>query len=408
VEVGPGSAPPPSLALVGIGALVTCDPTLGSGPLGIIADAALVFEAGQVAYAGPAGEHGPDADHVVDVGGRCVMPGFVDSHTHLIFAGDRASEFAARMAGRPYRPGGILDTVVATRSAAPNALAAGATRLRDRARRAGTTTMEIKTGYGLDPAHEAAHLQIARSITPDATFLGAHLIPPEYESDRDGYLASLVEVMVPAAASTARFCDVFCETGAFSVDESRAVLQAARRAGLSLKVHANQLARSGGASLAAEMGAASADHCTHLGAADVEALAASGTVATLLPISDFCTHQPYPDGRALVDAGATVAIASNCNPGSSFSTSMSLALALAVRECGLDIAEAILAATQGGAAALQRDDVGRLVAGARADALVLDAPGPEHLVYRVGEDLVWAVFEGGAVAVGPTDGNVSP
>ena len=258
--------------------------------------------------------------------------------------------------------------------------------------------MEIKTGYGLTAEHEAVHLRIARALTAEATFLGAHLVPPEFAADRDSYVRLLTENMIPAAAGTARWCDVFCEKGAFDGDESRAVLEAGQRAGLGLRVHANQLGPGDGVALACELGAASADHCTHLTPADVERLAASRTVATLLPISDFCTRQPYPDGRTLVDAGATVALASNCNPGSSYSTSMPLALALAVRECGLTIEQALLAATRGGAAALRRPDVGRLTPGARADAVVLDAPEPAHLFYRLGAPLVWAVLKDGAWA----------
>jgi imidazolonepropionase len=261
--------------------------------------------------------------------------------------------------------------------------------------------VEIKTGYGLTPEHEAAHLGIARSLTTEATYLGAHLVPPEYAGDRDGYLRLLTEVMIPAAAESARWCDVFCETGAFDVDESRAVLAAGRARGMGLRVHANQLGPSGGVALACEMGAASADHCTHLTRADVDALAGSGTVATLLPISDFCTRQPCPDGRALLDAGVTVALATNCNPGSSYSTSIPWALALAGRDAGLTIDEAILAATRGGAVALQRPDIGRLIPGARADAIVLDAPHPHHLVYRLGAPLISAVLKDGAWAVGP-------
>jgi imidazolonepropionase len=391
-----------SWALHGIGALVTCDPASGRGRLGIIDDAALVVDAERVAYAGPAGAAPAGAEHRVELGGRCVLPGFVDSHTHLIFAGDRAGEFALRMAGRPYQPGGILDTVAATRGATVGELDDRAARLVRQARLGGTTTLEIKTGYGLTPAYEAVHLSVAARYTPDVTLLGAHLVPPEYAGDRAAYVRLVCDEMIPAAgAAGARWCDVFCEQGAFDVAESRAVLTAGAAHGLGLRVHANQLGPSGGVALACELGAASADHCTHLTAADIDALAGSGTVATLLPISDFCTRQPYPDGRALLDAGATVALASNCNPGSSYSTSIPLALALAVRECGLTIEEAILAATACGAAALRRHDVGRLVAGARADAVILDAPGPDHLVYRLGAPLVAGVLEAGSWAVGP-------
>ncbi len=390
-----------SLALTGIGRLVTGDPEHGRGPLGMVEPAALVIEAGRVVYAGAATSAPTGADAAVDLGGRCVMPGFVDSHTHSIFAGDRAEEFALRMAGRPYVPGGILDTVAATRAASPEVLEANARRLIDQALASGTTTVEIKTGYGLTPGDEARHLGIARRLSPEATFLGAHLVPAEFAADRGGYLRLLIETMIPAAAATARWCDAFCEAGAFDVDESRAVLLAAAAQGLGLRVHANQLGPSGGVGLACELGAASADHCTYLAAADIAALADSGTVATLLPISDFCTRQPYPDGRALLDAGVTVAVASNCNPGSSYSTSIPLALALAVRECGLTIDEALLAVTRGGAAALRRPDVGRLMPGARADAVVLDAPDPQHLVYRLGAPLVVGVLKDGAWALRP-------
>ncbi len=385
-----------SLAITGIGALATCDASLGSGPLGIVEDATLVVDAGRVAYAGSAAGAPGGTDGSVDVGGRCVMPGLVDSHTHLVFAGERSDEFARRMAGRPYEPGGILRTVAATRATATSDLAVHARRLAHAAARSGTTTLEIKTGYGLTPEHESRLLAVARGITPEATLLGAHVVPAEFAGDRQGYVAMVCEQMVPAAAGVARWCDAFCEEGAFDVDESRAVLEAARRAGMGLRVHANQLRPGGGVALACDLGAASADHCTHLSPADVDALAGSATVATLLPISDFCTRQPYPDGRRLLDAGATVALATNCNPGSSYSTSMPLALALAVRECGMALDEAILAATRGGASALRRDDIGRLSPGARADAIALDAPHPSHLVYRLGTDLVAGVLRDGA------------
>jgi imidazolonepropionase len=385
-----------SLAVTGIGTLVTCDKALGRGPLGVVDHAALVCEDGRVVYAGPEASAPSGAEERIDAGGRCVMPGFVDSHTHLIFAGDRAVEFAARMAGAEYHPGGILDTVAATRCASSERLEASARRLMGLAVSAGTTTIEIKTGYGLDAAHEANHIAIARRLTEEATLLGAHLIPAEYAGDRAGYLELVCDTMIPDASSTARWCDVFCERGAFDVEESRAVLDSARSHGLGLRVHANQLARTGGVELACEAGAASADHCTHLAPTDIDSLASSGTVATLLPVSDFCTRQPYPDGRALLDAGAVVALASNCNPGSSYSISMPLALALAVRYCGLTIDEAVLAATAGGAAALQRTDIGTLSPGGRADALLLDAPHPDHLVYRLGTPLVAGVLRGGA------------
>jgi imidazolonepropionase len=380
-----------SVALTNIGVLMTGGEGSGRGPLGLVDDAALVFDDGVVMYAGPAATAPDGAEERVDVGGRAVMPGFVDSHTHLVFAGDRAGEFVERMAGRAYQPGGIARTVEATRAATADALAAHAQHLVKEARTGGTTTIEIKTGYGLSPEHERIHLEVAAALTEETTFLGAHLVPPEYDRDRDTYLQLLVDVMVPAAAGTARWCDVFCEMGAFTVDESRRVLAAALAAGLGLRVHANQLGPSGGVALACEMGAASADHCTHLSPTDIDALASTATVATLLPVSDFCTRQPYAEGRALIDAGATVALASNCNPGSSYSTSMPLAIALAVRECGLTVDEALLAATNGGAAALRRPELGHLTPGARSAAVVLDAPHPHHVAYRVGTPLVWKI-----------------
>jgi imidazolonepropionase len=266
----------------------------------------------------------------------------------------------------------------------------------DEALASGTTTVEIKTGYGLDQDHESRHLAIAAGLTSESTFLGAHLVPAEYAGDRDGYLRLLIETLIPIAASRARWCDVFCEAGAFDVEESRAVLEAARGAGMGLRVHANQLGPSGGVRLACELGAASADHCTHLEQRDIDYLASSQTVATLLPISDFCTRQPYADGRALLDAGVTVAIATNCNPGSSYSISMPLALALAVRECGMSIDEAVFAATRGAADSLRRPDIGRLSPGAAADAMALDAPHHAHLVYRLGANLVWGLVSGGS------------
>jgi imidazolonepropionase len=383
------------LAITGIGRLVTCNGDSGRGPLGIIDDAAVVVDGGFVVYAGRADAAPEGAERQADVAGRTVLPGFVDSHSHLVFAGDRAGEFAARIAGRSYEVGGIAETVLATRAASPDELASRTGSLVAEARASGTTTIEIKTGYGLTPEHEAVHLGVARSFTDEATLLGAHLVPPEYRHDPDAYVDVVIETMIPAAAGTARWCDVFCETGAFDVGQSRRVLQAGAAAGLGTRVHANQLGPGGGVALACELGAASADHCTHLTAADVDSLASSRTVATLLPISDFCTRQPYPNGRALLDAGVTVAIASNCNPGSSYSTSMPLAMALAVRHCGLSVEEAVLASTRGGAVALRRDDVGTIVPGAKADLVVLEAGGPEYLVYRVGVNVIRAVLQGG-------------
>jgi imidazolonepropionase len=376
-----------------IGLLVTNDPTLGEGPLGLLRDASMVVDGEHVVSIGPAGQV---ADEQIDVGGRCVVPGFVDSHTHLVFAGDRADEFAARMAGTPYAAGGIRVTTASTRAADDGELRRLTAQRLARAWQSGTTTVEVKSGYGLSVEHEARCLRLAGEVTTETTFLGAHVVPDEFDGRADDYVALVCGEMLAACASHARWIDAFCEEGAFDADQCRAVLEAGRDAGMGLRLHANQLGQGPGAQLAVELGCASADHCTHLSATDVEALAGSATVATLLPATDFSTRQPYPDGRRLLDAGATVAIATNCNPGSSYTTSMSFCLALAVRECAMTIDEALVAATVGGAAALRRADIGRLAPGSRADLAVLDAPSYTHLVYRPGEALVYRTLVGGS------------
>ena len=337
----------------------------------------------------------PDADERLSVGGRAVLPGFVDSHTHLVFAGDRSDEFAARMAGRPYEAGGIRTTTDATRAAGDGTLRALAAERLDEARRSGITTVEIKSGYGLTPHDEARALRIAGELTPETTFLGAHVVPPEYAHDPDAYVSLVCGEMLAECRPHARWIDAFCEVGAFDADECRAVLDAGRAAGLGLRLHANQLGPGPGVRLAVELGCASADHCTHLTDDDVDALAGSDTVATLLPATDFSTRQPYPDARRLIDAGAVVALATNCNPGSSYTTSMPFCIALAVRDLGMTVDEAVWAATAGGAAALRRDDIGRLAPGCRADLVVLDAPSATHLVYRPGVALVALTLEAG-------------
>ena len=390
-----------TLAIDGIGLLVTNDPQRGEGPLGVVRDAALVLEGELVLAIEPAGAA---ADRRLDAAGRCVIPGFVDSHTHLVFAGDRAQEFAARMAGEPYRAGGIRTTVAATRDASIGELRALAARRRDAALRQGITHLEIKSGYALDVAGEARCCALARELTDDVTFLGAHVVPVEYEGRADDYVALVCGEMLGACAADVRWIDVFCERGAFDAEQSRAVLSAGRAAGLGLRVHANQLGPGPGVRLAVELGAASADHCTHLDDDDVEALAGGETVATLLPLTDFCTRQPYAGARRLLDAGATVALATNLNPGSSHSSAMALCLAFAVRDMGMTLDEALRAATVGGAAALRRDDVGRLVPGARADAVLLDVLTPADLVYQVGMPLVAATIARGEVAWPAPDG----
>ena len=350
-----------TLVIDDIGLLVTCDPTRGEGPLGLVRNAAVIVEGGRVLSIEKAGAR---ADTRISAEGRCVMPGFVDSHTHLVFAGDRSDEFAARMAGTPYSAGGITTTVAATRAASTEDLGSLAVGRRYAALVSGTTHVEVKSGYGLDVEHEQRLCQIAAGLTDDVTFLGAHTVPAEYAGRVDAYVDLVCGEMLTACAPFARWIDVFCEVGAFDVDQSRAVLHAGRAAGLELRVHANQLGFGPGVQLAVEEGAASADHCTYLSDGDLEALAASNTVATFLPASDFSTRQPYPDARRVIDAGATVAIASNCNPGSSYTSSMAFCIALAVRDMHMTVEEAVRAATIGGAKALRRVDVGWIGPGA--------------------------------------------
>jgi len=374
-----------TLAIDHIGLLVTNEPELGEGPLGLRRNVALVVDGPAVTAVEPAGVA---ADEVYDAGGRCVIPGFVDSHTHLVFAGDRSDEFVARMAGTPYQAGGITTTVAATRAASDQELAALLARRLDESRRNGITTVEIKSGYGLTVPDEVRLLRLAGAVTTETTLLGAHVVPPEYEGQADDYVELVCTVMLPAAAGSCRWVDAFCEQGAFDADQCRAVLGAAARQGLGTRLHANQLGPGPGVQLAVELGCASADHCTYLSDLDIEALAAGSTVATFLPATDFSTRQPYPDARRVLDAGVAVALATNCNPGSSFTSSMALCIALAVRDLGMTIDEALQAATIGGARALRRNDVGRLGPGSPADAVVLDAPSYTHLVYRPGMQLV--------------------
>ena len=363
----------------------------------IVESAALVVDGTTVAWTGPARE-APAADTAVDVGGRAVLPGFVDSHSHLVFAGDRAAEFEARMTGTPYAAGGIRTTVAATRAATDEQLTARVAALVAEMRRQGTTTVEIKSGYGLTVHDEARSLAVARQYTEETTFLGAHVVPAEHADDPAAYVDLVTGSMLAAAAPHARWIDVFCETGAFDADQARAVLAAGAALGLRGRLHANQLGPGPGVRLACELGLVAVDHCTHLDDTDVAALADSGTVATLLPGVEFSTRQPYPDARRLLDAGVRVAIASDCNPGSSYTSSMPFCVALAVREMGMTPAEAVHAATAGGAAALGRDDVGRLTVGSRADLVVLDAPSHRHLAYRPGVPLVTSTWIGGRPA----------
>ncbi|MEV7865863.1 imidazolonepropionase [Streptomyces sp. NPDC088124] len=381
--------------ITNIAGLVTNDPSLGDGtPIGLIQDAAVVIDGDRIAWVGESSK-APATDNAVDAGGRAALPGFVDSHSHLVFAGDRTQEFNARMSGRAYSAGGIRTTVAATRAATDAELSANVARYLAEALRQGTTTQETKSGYGLTVADEARALRIARERTDEVTYLGAHIVPPDHAADPAAYVALVTGAMLDACAPYARWIDVFCEQGAFDGDQARAILTAGRAKGLHPRVHANQLSYGPGVQLAVELDAASADHCTHLTDADVDALANSSTVATLLPGAEFSTRAAWPDARRLLDAGATVALSTDCNPGSSFTSSMPFCVALAVRDMGMSPDEAVWSATAGGAAALRRTDIGRLTPGARADLVLLDAPSHVHLAYRPGVPLASSVWRNG-------------
>ncbi|MGA5121007.1 imidazolonepropionase [Streptomyces pseudogriseolus] len=381
--------------ITNIATLVTNDPSLrDSDPLGLVRDAAVVIEGDRVVWTGGSSK-APATDNRVDAGGRAVLPGFVDSHSHLVFAGDRTEEFNARMSGRPYSAGGIRTTVAATRAASEAELEATLTRHLGEALRQGTTTFETKSGYGLTVEDEERALRLAARHTDEVTYLGAHVVAPEYADDPAGYVALVTGAMLDACAPHARWIDVFCEKGAFDGDQARAILTAGRAKGLHPRIHANQLSYGPGVRLAVELDAASADHCTHLTDADVDALANSATVATLLPGAEFSTRAAWPDARRLLDAGVTVALSTDCNPGSSYTSSVPFCVALAVRDMGMTPDEAVWAATAGGAAALRRTDVGRLVPGAYADLVLLDAPSHVHLAYRPGVPLVTGVWRRG-------------
>ncbi|UXY36244.1 imidazolonepropionase [Streptomyces albidocamelliae] len=384
-----------STVITNIATLVTNDPALGDGsPLGLIQDAAVVVEGDRVVWAGESGQ-APATDHRVDAAGRAVLPGFVDSHSHLVFAGDRTQEFNARMSGRSYTAGGIRTTVAATRAATDAELEANLTHYLTEALRQGTTTFETKSGYGLTVEDEARALRIAARHTDEVTYLGAHIVSPDHADDPAAYVALVTGEMLDACAPHARWIDVFCEKGAFDGDQARAILTAGKAKGLHPRVHANQLSYGPGVQLAVELDAASADHCTHLTDADVDALASGRTVATLLPGAEFSTRAEWPDARRLLDAGVTVALSTDCNPGSSFTSSVPFCIALAVRDMRMAPDEAVWSATAGGAAALRRTDIGRLTPGAYADLAFLDAPSHVHLAYRPGVPLVREVWRRG-------------
>jgi imidazolonepropionase len=392
-----------SLAITNIGSLVTNDPDLGQGLLGEVENAALVIEDGKVAWVGNS-KGAPASDSMIDALGMGVIPGFVDSHAHMVFAGDRSKEFEARMNGEKYSAGGIKSTVAKTRAASDSELEANFLSLQNEMIRSGITTFESKSGYGLSTKDEARSLAIAAKHTSETTFLGAHVVPEDYAGRADEYVSLVTGEMLEACAPHAKWVDVFCDVGAFDVDQSRAVLKAGIAKGLLPRIHANQLAAGGGVQLAVELDCASADHCTHLLDSDIEALADSNTVSTLLPGAEFSTRAPYPDAKKLFAAGVTVALATDCNPGSSYTTSMSFCIALAIRDMGFSPEQALWSATLGGAKALRRSDVGALSVGMSADLVVLSAPSFRHLGYRPGVDQISQVLKSGKTIYKKQDG----
>ncbi|MEF9982722.1 MAG: imidazolonepropionase [Glutamicibacter sp.] len=390
-----------TLLLTNIGQLTTVD---AKGR--VLEDAAVLIEDGLVAWIGNMA-HAPAAGHEIDLGGRAVLPGWVDSHSHLIFGGDRAEEFVARMAGQSYAAGGIAVTTSATGQLSDKALADLVADRRREALAMGTTWMETKTGYGLALEEETRHSVLGKPLVDSLTFLGAHLVPAGW--DADDYTDLVTGPMLDAVAANVDFVDVFCERGAFTEEQSRRVLDAARNKGLATKVHGNQLGPGPGVKLAVEFGSHSVDHVNYLDEQDLQTLAGSwagwdtgtrtgtaGTVATCLPACDLSTRQPLAPGRALLDAGVRIALASNCNPGTSYTSNMNFCVATAVLQMDLTLAEAIEAATYGGALALGvADQVGSIEIGKRADLHVLDAPVAAHLAYRPGMNLTHSVYRAG-------------
>ena len=383
-----------SLAITNIGSLVTNDPQVGTGLLGEIENAAVVIDNGKISWVGNAKDV-QATDESIDAQGMSVIPGFVDSHAHLLFAGDRSKEFEARMNGEKYSAGGIKSTVEKTRAATDQELENNFLSLQSEMIRFGITTFESKSGYGLSVKDEARSLAIAAKHTPETTFLGAHVVPADHAGKADEYVALVTGEMLDAALPHSKWIDVFCDVGAFDVDQSREILQSGIAKGLAPRIHANQLALGGGVQLAVELDCASADHCTHLSDKDIEALAGSNTVATLLPGAEFSTRASYPDAKKLFEAGVTVALATDCNPGSSFTTSMAFCIAVAIRDMGFSPAQALWSATMGGAKALRRKDVGGVSLGMSADLVLLSAPSFRHLGYRPGVDQVSRVIKNG-------------
>ncbi len=384
------------LLVTDIGCLVTNEAAIDGTPLGIIHDAAFSVSDGKVSWVGSRSEvKVSEHQNVISAKGKTVIPGFVDSHNHLIFAGDRAAEFSARMQGQPYAAGGINYTVEQTRSANDEQLRANAAALVIEGLTSGTTTIEIKSGYGLSIADEVRSLQIAREFTEETTFLGAHVVPAEFKSSPEDYVAMVCGPMLEAVAPHSKWIDVFCDRGAFSPEQTRQILKAGIAKGLLPRLHANQLEPGEGIKVGVELGAASVDHISHFDDSDIAALANSKTVATFLPGAEFSTRSKYPDARSMFEAGIDIAIASDCNPGSSYTTSMPLMIALAVREMFFTPEQALWSATKGGALALRRKDVGHLTVGAKADFSVLSSTSYLHLAYRPGVNLVEQVWRNG-------------
>lgn len=390
----------PTTLVTNIGELATnTSPRTGTataiGDLGILRNAAVVANTTEVLWVGPA-TMAPEADVVVDIAGGCLIPSFVDSHTHILFAGDRSAEFASRMAGSPYTGGGIRSTVTATRQASDQELRASAERLLSEARAQGTGVVEIKSGYGLTIEDEVRLLRLAQEFTEETTYLGAHVVPEEYRARPDDYVDLVAGPMLDACEPYAKWADVFCEPHsavAFTGEQSEHVLAAAQKRGLGLRVHGAQLGFGPGAHLAARYRAASIDHATFLSESDLSELAdvahgpGEATVVTFLPIVEFSTRQPYPDARRVIDRGIPVAIASDCNPGTCYSNSIPLAIAFAVRDLHMTVNEALWAATLGGAHALRRPDLGRIAVGLPPHFTHIQAPHVEHLAYRPGVPL---------------------
>ena len=385
-----------NLAITNIGELVTNDPAVNNGKLGIVENGAVVIADGIVTWIGSATDVKSHAiSEPVDLKGAAVFPGFVDSHTHMVFDGERSAEFAARMSGEKYAAGGIRTTVAATRSANDEKLRNNIRHLQHEMTACGITSNEIKSGYGLDVATEERSVRIAKEFTDDVTFLGAHVVAPEFSDNPGEYVDLVVGEMLDACAPHAKWIDVFCDRGAFTVEQTRQILTAGIAKGLQPRIHAHQLENTNAIPMAIELECASVDHVTHLSDEDINLLANSQTVATLVPGAEFSTRSSYPRGRDLIDAGASVALSTDCNPGSSYTTNMPLMIALAVREMRLTPAEALYAATFGGAQALRRNDVGALTVGARADLVAIDAPSYIHLAYRPGVPLVNHVWRAG-------------